>query len=263
MNASTRSSEADSARVYLNPPVVEALCEVYFTSTNWDNSIPDKFFEEVKEKFPKQQDHIFRHAEITVNVPVEEVSGNVQPGPSRKLFFTEKEDQLIQISENLLVFNQLTPYLSFSKWESFFYEALSTYEKLASPQAIDRIGVRYLNHITIPKQRFPMSDYFTIFPHIPLGSGNVHGAFLINCIVPQSDDSHLLTITFNKAEPDPPVIGHQFFVLDLYEQASIGNTLNEAELKGHVRMAHANVMRAFEGSITENLRELFNKENQA
>ena len=256
MNASIRSSEADSARVYLNPPVVEALCEVYFTSANWDNSIPDKFFEEVKEQFPKQQDH-------TVNVPDEEVSGNVQPGPSRKLFFTEKEDQLIQISENLLVFNQLTPYRPFSKWENLFYAALSKYEKLVSPQSIDRIGVRYLNHIDNTKQRFPMSDYFTIFPHIPLGSGNVHGAFLINCIIPQSDDSHFLTITFNKAEPDPPVVGRQFFVLDLYEQASIGNTISEAELKGHVRMAHANVMRAFEGSITDNLRKLFNKENQA
>jgi uncharacterized protein (TIGR04255 family) len=260
MNASIRSSEADSARVYLNPPVVEALCEVYFTSTNWDDSIPDKFFEEIKEKFPKQQEHIIRHAEITVNVPIEEISGDMQPGPSRKLFFTEKEDQLIQISENLLVFNQLTPYLSFPTWENILYEALSIYEKLVSPQAIDRIGVRYLNHITIPKKRFPMSDYFTIFPHIPLGSGDVHGPFLINCLVPQSDDSHLLTISFNSVEPEPPNVGGQVFLLDLYDQASIGKTLNEAELKTHVRIAHGNVVRAFEGSITDNLRNLFNKE---
>ena len=235
---------------------------MYFTSTRWDNSIPDRFFEEVKEKFPKQQDHIIRHAEITVNVPNEEISGDMQPGPSRKLFFSEKEDQLIQISENLLVFNQLTPYLTFPTWENIFYEALSIYEKLVSPQAIDRIGVRYLNHITIPKKRFPMSDYFTIFPHIPLGSGDVHGAFLINCIVPQSDDNHLLTISFNSAEPESPDIGRQVFLLDLYDQVSIGNTLNEAELKTHVTTAHDNISRAFEGSITDNLRNLFNKEKQ-
>lgn len=262
MNASKRPSRAGSGREYRNPPVVEALCEVYFTSTKWDDSIPEKFFEEVKGRFPKQQDHIIRHAEITVNVPNEEISGDVQPGPSRKLFLTEEEDQLIQISENLIVFNQLTPYLSFPKWENSLYEALSIYEKLVSPQAIDRIGVRYLNHITIPRQRFPMSDYFTIFPHIPLGSGDVHGAFLINCLVPQSDDRHLLTISFNSAEPEPPDVGRQVFLLDLYDQASIGSTLNETEFKTHVRIAHDNVLQAFEGSITDNLRNLFNEENQ-
>ena len=262
MNSSIHPSKAESGHEYHYPPVVEALCEVYFTSTKWDDSIPDKFFDEVKGRFPKQQDHIVRHAEITVDVADEEIIGDVQPGPSRKLFLTEEEDQLIQIAENLIVFNQLTPYLSFPAWENSLYEALFIYERLVSPQAIDRIGVRYLNHIKIPEQQFPMSDYFTIFPHIPLGSGKVHRAFLINCLVPQSDDDHFLTISFSSAEPEPPDIGGQVFLLDLYDQASIGRALNETELKTQVRMAHSNVLQAFEGSITDNLRALFNRENQ-
>ena len=267
MNLPTYPFQTDRGSSYLNPPVVEALCEVYFTSTDWDDSIPDLFYEEIKERFPNQEEQLFHRVDFTVDVPNETISSDMQSGPSRKLFSTEERDQIVQITENLFVFNQLTPYLSFHSWESIFYDVFNIFVELVSPQAVDLIGVRYLNQISIPKRRFQMSDYFTIYPLIPLESGNVHGDFLINCTIPQSEDGHILTYSFSKfvpeqpnPVPEPPGLDHQVFLLDLYDQASFGRTLFESEFKNHVRVAHKNVVQAFEGSITDRLRNLFNKE---
>lgn len=260
MNVPAGSSQADSGRSYLNPPVVEALCEVSFSSTNWNSSIPDRFYEEIKERFPSQREQMFHHVDFSVDVPNETISSDMQRGPSRKLFYAEEGNQIVQIAENLIVFNQLTPYLSFHTWKSTFYDALDTYIRLVLPQTVEHIGVRYLNHITIPLSRFQMSDYFTIYPHVPLGSGNVHGDFLINCVVPQSDEGHILTYSFNNFVPETSDASRQVFLLDLYDQASFGRMLSESEFKDHVRVAHGNVVQAFEGSITDRLRNLFDRE---
>lgn len=253
-------SQTGSWRLYRNPPVVEALCEVYFASSKWEDSIPNLFYEEIKDRFPNQEEQLLHRVDLTVDVPNETISSGMQVGPSRKLFSTAERDQLIQITENLFVFNQLTPYLSFHSWESIFHDAFDTFAKLVSPHTVDRIGVRYLNHVRIPESRFQMSDYFTIFPIIPLGSGNVHGDFLINCVIPQSDEGHFLTYSFSKIVPEPPDEVSQVFLLDLYDQASLGRKLSESEFKSHVRVAHGNVVQAFEGSITDRLRNLFDKE---
>lgn len=253
-------AQTGSERLYRNPPVVEALCEVYFASSKWDDSIPNLFYEEIKDRFPNQEEQLLHRVDLTVDVPNETISSGMQVGPSRQLFSTVERDQLIQITENLFVFNQLTPYLSFHSWESIFHDVFDTFAKLVSPHEVDRIGVRYLNHVRIPESRFQMSDYFTIFPVIPLGSGSVHGDFLINCVVPQSDEGHFLTYSFSKIVTEPPDDVSQVFLLDLYDQASLGRTLSESEFKSHVRVAHGNVVQAFEGSITDRLRNLFDKE---
>ena len=253
-------SQTGSGRLYRNPPVVEALCEVYFASSKWDNSIPNLFYEEIKDRFPNQEEQLLHRVDFTVDVPNETIRSGMEVGPSRNLFSTVERDQLIQITENLFVFNQLTPYRSFHSWESIFHDAFDTFAKLVSPYAVDRIGVRYLNHVRIPESKFQMSDYFTIFPVLPLGSGNVHGDFLINCVVPQSDEGHFLTYSFSKIVPEPQDEISQVFLLDLYDQASLDRTLSESEFKSHVRVAHGNVGQAFEGSITDRLRNLFDKE---
>ena len=253
-------SQTNPERLYRNPPVVEALCEVYFTSSNWSDSIPSQFYEVIKDRFPKQEEQLLHRVDLTVDVPNETISSGLQLGPTRKVFSTEEKNQIIQISENLFVFNQLTPYPSFRLWESTFYDVFDIFAKLVSSHAVDRIGVRYLNHVKIPERKFSMANYFTIFPMIPLGSGRVHGDFLINCVVPQSDEGHFLTYSFSKIVPDPPDENSQVFLLDLYNQASLGRTLSESEFKSHVRVAHGNVRQAFEGSITDRLRNLFDKE---
>ena len=234
---------------------MEALGEVFFATTNWDDSVPDKFFEGIKDDFPKRQSRTFNEARVTVDN--NEASAEVVPLPTWDVFLTESEDQLIQISEKHITFNQLKPYRPFREWESYFLDALAKYIDLTSSRAIERLGVRYINQIVIPGQRITMEDYFTIYPMLPKGTNDFHGPFQIKCNIPQSAENHLLAMVFSTIEPDESIKDKQFFVLDLHEQVLIGKGLDDDELKYHIRLAHENAVRAFEGSITDKLRELF------
>ena len=257
MNMPMKSSEASPERVYLNPPVVEALCEVFFTSTSWDDSTPDRFFEEFKVEFPKRQKRIFNEARVTVDN--DEAVAEVTQLPTWEVFLTESEDRLIQISDKHITFNQLKPYRPFGEWENHFYDALSVYKELTSPQVIERLGVRYINKIEIPGRRITMEEYFTIFPVLPKGSEGFHGPFMIRCNIPQSAENHVLTMIFSTIEPDETIADKQFFLLDLQVQMLIGKHLDEVELKNQIRLAHESAVNAFEGSITDNLRTLFDR----
>ena len=255
MTIPRNASEASPERVYPNPPVVEALCEVFFASTSWDDSTPDRFYEEFKEEFPKRQKRTFNEARVTVDN--NEAVTEVIPLQTWDVFLTESEDQLIQISDKHISFNQLKPYRPFLEWEDYFHDALSTYHELTSPQVVERLGVRYINQIEISGRRITLEDYFTIFPVLPKGSGDVHGPFLIKCNIPQSAENYLLTLIFSTMEPDETIADKQRFVLDLHEQVLIGKDFEDVDLESHIRIAHEDVVRAFEGSITDNLRKLF------
>ncbi|RMH08650.1 MAG: hypothetical protein D6704_02710 [Nitrospirae bacterium] len=42
-------------RRYRKPPVIEALCEIYFAGSSWDETIPGAFYQQIKDDYPKKQ----------------------------------------------------------------------------------------------------------------------------------------------------------------------------------------------------------------
>lgn len=256
MDRPPESSKESPERTYSNPPVVEAFCEVYFTAVEWDTLSHQLFHKEVKERFPKMEK---RMAAPTGTLKSQE---RTDVKTERFLCFSKEGNQLIQVSSEFLVFNQLVPFLPFHEWGEGFLCAVSKYIGLFSPEEVDRIGVKYINRIEIPQRRVTMNDYFTIYPSLPLGSGNVHGPFLIDCVIPQGTANHILTINFSSMEREEPGEDSQAFRLEFYEQALIEKFLTEDELREQVGIAHSNVVHAFEGSITDNLRSLFDREGQ-
>ena len=259
-------------RSYRNPPIVEALCEVYFSGASWDETLPERFFEEVKQDFPKKEERPKHKAEITLGESGAATT-EVQTLPSVFQFLNEEGHRIIQVSENLLVVNQLQPYCHFEEWEEQFYKALDIYMKLASPDKIERIGLRYINRFEIPlspEKPILMADYFAIFPTVPQSLGKTHGPFLVRMQVPQNDDRHTLLIVFGTEEvPQPAEFvpqsdeGKQAFMLDIYDIASLDIKPDKRELSTEIRLAHENVVKTFEDSITNPLRQLLGVEEKA
>ena len=251
-------------RGYRNPPVIEALCEVYFSGASWDETLPERFFEEVKQNFPKMQERPKHKAEITLGESGK-ASTEVQTLPSVFQFLTEEGHRIIQVSDNLLVVNQLHPYRHFEEWEDLFYKALDIYKKLASPLKIDRIGLRYINRFEIPVspgKAVSMADYFAIFPTVPHSLGKIHGPFLVQMQVSQNDDRHVLHIVFGTEDVPQSEEGKQAFMLDIYDIASLDIEPDKKELSTEIRLAHENVVKTFEDSITDTLRELYGVKEQ-
>lgn len=245
---------------YRNPPVVEALCEVYFAESSWDDTAPGAFYERVKNDFPKKRQKEIQEATITMGPEIS--SAGVQRLPSWMQFLTEKGDQMIQVAENLLVVNQLLPYRHFEDWEQVVYKAFTVYNEVAPPQRITRIGLRYINRIEIPGEKISMEDFFAIYPQLPQSLGNMHGPFLVRVEVPQAEQGHTVLITFGTPDLPQSFERKQTFMLDLYDRASLDEAVGETELKKELQLAHENVVLAFEDSITDQLRDLLNMEGK-
>ncbi len=247
-------------RSYRTPPVVEALCEIYFAASTWDDTIPGAFYERVKDKFPRKQQRDIQEAQITLGQGT--ASASVQRLPPWMQFVSANSDRMIQVAEDLLVVNQMPPYPHFEDWEQVVYKALTVYREIALPQKVARIGLRYINRIEIPGAQVSMEDYFTIYPQLPQSLGNTHGPFLVRVEVPQTEQGHTVLITFGSPVPPQPMEEKQVFMLDLYDIATLDIPPCEIELKEEIQQAHDNVVMAFEDSITDRLRDLLGVESQ-
>jgi uncharacterized protein (TIGR04255 family) len=247
-------------RKYRKPPVIEALCELYFAGSEWDDTIPGRFFESptVKRDFPVKRQREIQEAQITF------AEGQAAAGVRRLSpwiqFVSEKGDRMIQLARDLLVVNQLRPYPRFEDWELLIYRSVDLYTELAKPVGVARLGLRYINRVAIPQPMVRMEDYFTVYPHLPTAMGDMHGGFMIRVELPSQKGSHGVLVTFGSAPPDKP--GEIAHLLDLYDIFKPAQPFAFEHVQQEVRAAHDNVEKAFEGSITERLRAMFEPEDE-
>lgn len=243
-------------RKYENPPVVEALCEFYFTGSEWDSTIPGIFYNRIKNEFP----NISPQKQIKLDI---QISGNGAPNSQTKeehraRFMTTNNTRMVQISRDLLVINQLRPYPEkFDDWKSTVSAMLKTYIEIAKPKNIHKIGVRFINHIVIPTAHVKMESYFRIYPEVPTDLAPHHEEFLLRLNMPPKIPNHNLIITFSTAPVQQS--GQHSFMLDLYDilVPKEKDLSNLGIVDDYITEAHTNVEHAFENSITDNARAIF------
>jgi uncharacterized protein (TIGR04255 family) len=245
-------------RKYRNPPVVEALCEVFFAGSSWDDTIPGRFYDQVKDAFPERRQQEMHEAALSFT-PSGGAKAGIRKLAPRMRFVSKPGDRLIQLGRDLLVVNQLRPYPRFEKWAPIMESALKNYEDLCQPQSVARLGVRYINRVEIPAGRVRMEDYFTVYPTLPALMGDTHGAFLVRFEVSGQKAGHIVMVTFATAPVEKP--DTLAFLLDLYDIFQPDPGIAIGQVQDEVKTAHDCVEAAFEGSITDRLRALFEEEN--
>ncbi len=143
---------------YRKPPIVEALVEFRFEpDDNWDMTAPGLMYEHLKSKYPKRRQ--VQHHDFNLTARDTQLEGKVQI-IDRMQFLGEDEHTLVQVSPHFLAVNQLAPYES---WESFvpiIKRGLDTYRDVVSPNRLQRVGIRYINHIGFDNEQIELEDYF-------------------------------------------------------------------------------------------------------
>jgi uncharacterized protein (TIGR04255 family) len=244
-------------RRYRRPPVVEALCELYFEGSDWDDTVPGQFYDLIKQDFPVKRQRENQEAQVVVTNTGEASAGIKRLAPWMQ-FITSNGNRLIQIGRDVLVVNQLQPYPHFDDWEPLIYSTLAHYRSLTRPKGVTRLGLRYINRVLIPETQIRMEDYFTVYPQLPQAMGDIHGRFMIRVDLPHQEGGHAVLLTFGSAPPEGPnQIAH---LLDLYDIFKAEQPLPFDAIPSHVGFAHRNIETAFEGSITDRLRTLFQVE---
>lgn len=174
---------------------------------------------------------------------------------TRILLRSEDERRLIGVGPQLLSIHNLKPY---GGWDEDFrprvLEAFAAYHDLYPETVITRIGVRYINHITIPGEMIDMDAYFNVGYNMPAAAVPTVNKFFIR-LESELEDNVRLATTFASTDAPPDSCS---FLLDLDVLVELGDeplALNQAphvvdDLRARERIA-------FEAMIEDTLREMF------
>ncbi|MBM4125009.1 MAG: TIGR04255 family protein, partial [Nitrospira sp.] len=114
------------------------------------------FHDTVKDRYPSKQERVSWQGgfQITPGTGPEMLPSS--GGPDGYLFPSADGRQIVQARLDGFTFNRLKPY---DKWETFRDEAKELwqqYVRIASPEVVTRLALRYINRIEIP---LPMKDF--------------------------------------------------------------------------------------------------------
>jgi uncharacterized protein (TIGR04255 family) len=240
---------------YKNPPLVEALCEFHFEQNSpWDLVIPGLIYEKVRTSFPERKQIRVHSLEALQGANV--LRQNIRI-TDRMQFLREDEKAFIQIGVNLLAVNHLKPYPSWEEFLPLIKEGFQAYSEIAKPKNIQRIGLRYINHIDIHEGKIDLKDYFGFRPEMDNEIFQNFGLFNIGVHIPYKQEKEFLKIELaSKISKNPDVLE---FVLDLnYFLIKTENVILEADnVFEWLNTAHDQIEKAFESCITQKLRAIF------
>lgn len=234
---------------YKNPPIVEALCVFQFSSEDlsFDFLKLNSIYERVKKDFPKYE---------KIQLPVIHSEGEIQSAEGIQ-FLKKDKKAIIQLAPNLLVINILKPY---STWEDFFdllKNTLTIYHEVFNYEEVLKITLRYLNKIDLKGKSIQINDYFDFTPSLGKNSSQKNLMFDLKVFVPYEKKGEVLKIELNKISTKA-----QSYLLDLdYSFAKKDMSITKIEeILSWLNKAHTHIEEAFENSITQKSRDMFNEE---
>jgi uncharacterized protein (TIGR04255 family) len=238
---------------YLQSPIVEAVCEFRFPpDTPWDLTIPGSLYDKLKDDFPLKEQRTIH--EIKFDQTTDAVKQRIQ-SDNRMVFLSTDKKMFVQVGSRVLAVNRLKPYISWGEVFPVIQNSFLALTQITSITMIQRIGLRYINIIDLPK---PISDLEVFFQFTPSLGGTLPrqcNEFFLSCeflFNGQRDNCRtiLSTVTPSSADRDT-------FALDLdyhlREPAAIGHR----EVITWVNEAHNHIEEVFEGCITDRLRNRF------
>ena len=250
-------------RRYKNPPIEEAVCEFGFTpNQDWDLTIPGRLQAELGAEYtgkPQEQRVIGVGLEARGGQPP-----NIQfgEGLARIQLVTRDGKRTVGVGQDVLSVHMLRPYQdpSFpqqSGWKDFFLRisaAICAYWKVVEPVGVVRVGIRYINNITIPGTFATADPYLNSALPIVSGLPDQLINFMSRVEYTYTDGIHLV---LSQGSIEAP-LDHVGILLDLDLIWSGTNPILRAEALSKAEELHSREREAFEFVITDKARELFN-----
>jgi uncharacterized protein (TIGR04255 family) len=240
------------SRKYANPPIVEAVCEFRLTpETRWDLTVPGLLYARLKESFPQKEQRMIQEMELTQGP--EGLHQQIRTS-ERIIFFTEDKKMLVQVGPRLLVINVLKPYPHWEGFKPCIEMAWKSLQASVEVQGLERIGLRYINHIELPAQGGELAEYFEFYPFVGQRLPQQMVSFLAGVEFSYADDRDHCRVQFT---PIPGSEGKSLFMLDIDYFLARPRAVEVVDALAWVEEAHDRAEEVFEGCITDKLREMF------
>jgi uncharacterized protein (TIGR04255 family) len=237
---------------YNKPPIVEAVVELQFAPAEpWTPQSLGRLVERFRPFYPGVTQ---RRKQVQLHIEGEAVSTS-EMTVQHVMLPSADQRAVVGLGQNLLSVHVLAPYPG---WESFYprvVEGLDLYRDAIKVEAMTRIGVRYVDQITIagPAEGLNLLDYFPYLPRRPAGMPQTLDAFHV--MAQSHDDAENLTATLAMASTQSPEGVTLLYDLNVLRMFSAPAPF--AELGTHASFLHDKQRFIFEHSITDKTRELF------
>lgn len=180
-----------------NAPITEALLDIRVTlPAQTDLAKLATFHNAIKQQYPSKQERLAwrGHVEIKAS-PVPEVSQSATGGPDGYLFTSVDGRQVVQARLDGFTFSRLKPY---DKWTTLRDEAQELwqhYVRIASPETVTRVALRYINRIEIPIPMRDFKDYILTTPEIAPDLPQGLGSFFMRLVIPDPKAQAVAIVT--------------------------------------------------------------------
>lgn len=241
-------------RSYRHPPIEEALCEFKFVSDGgWDLTIPGKLHSRVQSEYdgkPQEQKvvraNISRGGGGPPSVGMSESLGRIT-------FPARNANRMLGVGTDILAVHTLRPYDGWEQFRPRIATALDAYHEVANPSGVQRIGLRYINRISVPSTTVQLEDYFACAPATVPQMPQQMTAFLHRDEYSYQDGIKLI-LNFGSIQAPR---GESAFVLDLDVTWEGENAMSLADAMVHVESLHTREGEAFEALVRDPARNLF------
>jgi uncharacterized protein (TIGR04255 family) len=248
-------------RKYRKPPIEEAVCDLQFApGTEWDPTMPGRIYERLKGTYnekPRQQQVVEAQLQGASAEGSPSVSLQHRFGKTRVQLLAEKGTRIVGIGPEQLSVHMLRPY---TEWEDFrprIWEALNAYREVAEPEAIARVGLRYINRITLEGKSPDLSRYFTIPPRFPeVDPATRMLAFFNRKEVEYLDRPIRVVVTFADIESPTPDDSSYLLDIDIIWIAADA-PIPLGEINVIMEELKARHRKVFESLVTDESRRLF------
>jgi uncharacterized protein (TIGR04255 family) len=251
------------SRKYSNPPLVEMVCEFRFRSEDeWDWTIPGLMFDKIRKEFPHKRERKVLNLTISSQGEPSPDMETIKSGKAsidRLQFIREDQKALIQIGPDLLTVNHLSPHPDWKSFRTSAMEQVKIYRDIANPLSLERIGLRYINAITINKPTFDLETYFVVRPtwdeaHTSKDSSSI----FIRATLFYHDPEMRLTFSLSST-PSKPEDSRFLFDLDAFSDTETAPTFEQSE--DWLNVAHDRLNSFFDYAFTDRAhKELFQEE---
>lgn len=180
-----------------NAPITEALLDIRVKlPLQTDLAKLAAFHDTIKQRYPAKQERVSWRGHIEIKAsPVAQVSQSAAGGPDGYLFTSVDGRQVVQARLDGFTFSRLKPY---DKWEALRDEARELwqhYVRIASPETVTRVALRYINRIEIPLPMRDFKDYILTTPEIAPDLPQGLDSFFMRLVIPDPKAQAVAIVT--------------------------------------------------------------------
>ena len=236
---------------YVNPPLTEAVFELFFTANNWSPIVPGAFYGLVKEKYP-----IITQASGGFGISFGHEGVQFGTGNSDLTQFKSGDgSSIIQLSNNLLTVNKLPKYQGWKSYSEMIIEAVDTLFEVVDISKVNRLGLRTLNKVDIGTHSYEnFKRYFNVYPVLPTASRQEINSIQLNYETPIETNKEVLAVSINTLRKEKGYSAPTFFQLYYTRIMDI----DVMKILPWIENAHSELYKAFDLSLTSECKKTFN-----